>query len=217
MPRDLWETARLNDHAKKAKQLFASGQVEQNPRIQEELPPVNRTGVCLPSSRKTTLPVSPPPRANTPIVPSWVEKRIVDLDSCDARVRDDAKEALNCMKPEDLPGIFGLIKARQHKSFHVRAAVEGILARLAPLAVSTLVKLLLHVEKDVKSLLNNAGQAAKDQLAKAMNARRRNAAKIRRSVTKGKEQGRPEEHASKVMKKKQGNKPKLAKRRRARR
>jgi HEAT repeat protein len=153
--------------------------------------PVDRTFVSLPRAPKKTQPISSHADATKPVVPSWVAARIVDLDDSDARVRNGAQTALGKIGPEDLPAIFGLIQAQQHKSFRVRAAVGTILARLAPVAVATLLKLFarsdLHIEKDVEALLSNAGRVAKAQLAEAVKTRRQQNARFRRLSGNGKE------------------------------
>lgn len=100
-----------------------------------------------------------------PIVPPWAEKCIDDLDSSSSSVRGDAKATLKRMNPEDLGGIYGLIRALQHRSFHVRCAVEEILAHLAPSAVPTLIKLRqsshLGIETQVKALLSTVRPTVK--------------------------------------------------------
>jgi hypothetical protein len=120
---------------------------------------------------------SAPSSVDKPIVPVWVEKGIADLDSFDARVREQANAALSVIDPEDLPSIYGLLQAQKHKSFRVRAAVGVILDRLAPLASSTLIELYLmpsvYVEKEVEALLHNAGPIERAELAEAKESRRR--------------------------------------------
>src|SRR5262249_49316944 len=94
-------------------------------------------------------------------VPTWVERHLDELDDPDLRVRNEAEIALSRMSPNDLDGIFGLIKAQNHKAFRVRAVAGVILNRLAPNAVDALIHLYripsLGVErKHIEAALSHA-------------------------------------------------------------
>ena len=111
-----------------------------------------------------------------PVVPLWVAKHIENLGNSDVRVRNAAEIILGRMAPEDLDGIYGLLQAKQHKSYLIRVTVEEILKRLAHRAAPTLAKMygrMPFFRKDVELLLRASGPFGKAQLWKAKAALRR--------------------------------------------
>lgn len=113
-----------------------------------------------------------------PVIPVWVEECICRLDDIKPSVRNAAIAMLIKVRPNDLPAIFGILSAIQHKSFLVRVGIEEVINTIAPQVVSMLLLILRipgcgHLAKIAQPYINRAGMQAKRELAEIKRMRSR--------------------------------------------